>query len=67
MNASINRFFKAFEVYGGAENLTNYTQHNPIIAYNDPTSIYFDATQVYAPMMGRRIYLGLRWWLNRNK
>ena len=67
MNASINRFFKTFEVYGGAENLTNYTQHNPIIAYNDPTSIYFDATQVYAPMMGRRIYLGLRWWLNRNK
>lgn len=65
MNASINRFFKTFEIYGGAENLTDYTQHNPIIASDNPTSIYFDATQVYAPMMGRRIYIGLRWWLDR--
>jgi outer membrane receptor for ferrienterochelin and colicins len=64
-NASINRFFKTFEVYGGVENMYNYTQHNPIIAASDPTSIYFDATQIYAPMMGRRIYAGLRWWINR--
>ncbi|MBL7817701.1 MAG: carboxypeptidase-like regulatory domain-containing protein [Saprospiraceae bacterium] len=67
MNASVNRFFKTFELYAGGENLTDYTQHNPIIAYNDPTSIYFDATQVYAPMMGRRIYAGLRWWIDRKK
>ncbi len=64
-NMSINRFFKTFEIYGGIENLYDYTQHNPIIAVNDPTSIYFDATQIYAPMMGRRIYTGLRWWINR--
>jgi outer membrane receptor for ferrienterochelin and colicins len=62
---SVNRFFKTFELYGGAENLFDYTQHNPIIGVNDPTSIYFDATQIYAPMMGRRIYAGLRWWINR--
>ena len=64
-NASINRFFKTFEIYGGAENLFDFTQPNPIIAASDPTSIYFDATQVYAPMMGRRIYAGLRWWINK--
>jgi outer membrane receptor for ferrienterochelin and colicins len=64
-NMSVNRFFKTFEIYGGAENLFDYSQHNPIIAVNDPTSIYFDATQIYAPMMGRRIYAGLRWWINR--
>jgi outer membrane receptor for ferrienterochelin and colicins len=64
-NMSVNRFFKTFELYGGAENLFDYTQHNPIIGVNDPTSIYFDATQIYAPMMGRRIYAGLRWWINR--
>ena len=63
MHASVNRFFKTFEIYGGSENLTNYVQHNAIISANDPTSIYFDATQVYAPMMGRRIYAGLRWWI----
>jgi outer membrane receptor for ferrienterochelin and colicins len=66
MNASINRFFKNFEIYGGGENLTNYTQHNPIIASDNP-SIYFDATQVYAPMMGRRAYVGIRWWMDRRK
>jgi outer membrane receptor for ferrienterochelin and colicins len=64
-NASINRFFKTFELYGGVENMFNFTQHNPIIAANDPTSLYFDATQVYAPMMGRRIYAGLRWWIDK--
>jgi outer membrane receptor for ferrienterochelin and colicins len=60
-NFSINRFFKKIEVYGGVENLFEYTQHMPIIAWEEPTSEYFDATQVYAPMMGRRIYMGLRW------
>ncbi len=64
INASANRFFKTFEVYGGVENIANYTQHNAIIAAHEPSSIYFDATQVYAPMMGRRIYAGLRWWIN---
>ena len=63
LNTSVNRFFNTFEVYGGVENIGNFTQHNAIIAANDPTSIYFDATQVYAPMMGRRIYMGLRWWI----
>jgi outer membrane receptor for ferrienterochelin and colicin len=63
LNASINRFFKNFEVYGGVENITDYKQHNAIIAAHEPSSVYFDATQVYAPMMGRRIYTGLRWWI----
>jgi outer membrane receptor for ferrienterochelin and colicins len=61
LNASINRFFKTFEVYGGVENLLDFTQHEPIIAWQDPESEFFDATQVYAPMIGRRIYGGLRW------
>lgn len=63
MNTSVNRFFNTFEIYGGVENIANYTQHNAIIAASEPLSIYFDATQVYAPMMGRRIYAGLRWWI----
>ncbi len=63
LNASVNRFFKKFELYGGAENLTDYVQHHPIIAFADPSSPYFDATQVYAPMYGRRFYVGFRWKL----
>jgi hypothetical protein len=30
------------------------------MVWQDPKSLYFDATQIYAPMMGRRIYGGLR-------
>ena len=64
LNASINRKFKYLELYGGGENLTDYTQHDPIIAAENPSSPYFDATQVYAPLMGTRFYLGLRWWID---
>ena len=64
LNASVNRFWKRFEWYGGVENITNYVQHKPIIAYQAPDSPYFDATQIYAPMMGRRIYTGIRFWID---
>ncbi len=64
---SINRFFKAVEIYSGVENLWDYTQHAPIIAWQEPNSEYFDATQVYAPMMGRRIYAGLRFRIGEKK
>ena len=66
-NISVNYFLKTIELYGGAENVLNYTQHNPIIAWQEPSSPYFDATQVYAPMMGRRIYAGLRWRIGEKK
>lgn len=59
-HTSVNFFWKNMEFYTGAENLFGYTQHNPIIAWQDPTSEYFDATQIYAPMMGQRIYAGMR-------
>lgn len=63
VNVSVNRKFEKTELYGGCENLTNYTQDKPIIAYENPNSIYFDATQIYAPLMGIRFYMGLRWHL----
>ncbi len=66
-NASINFFWRNVELYTGGENLFGYAQHQPIIAWQDPTSIYFDATQIYAPMMGQRIYAGVRWRLGKEK
>ncbi len=64
LNAQVNRTFKTFEVYAGGENLTNYVQHHPIIAAEDPWSQYFDASQVYAPMSKMRVYVGVKWWLD---
>lgn len=58
--AQVTKKWKHFEVYAGSENLTNYTQHNPIIAADDPFGPYFDAGVVYAPLMERKFYVGLR-------
>ncbi len=63
VNASVNHTIGKLEIYGGADNIFGFVQHLPIIAYDTPTSIYFDATQVYAPMFGTKIYAGLRWRL----
>ena len=52
-----------FEVYGGAENLGDYRQRNAVIGAENPEVGYFDASRVYAPLMGRMPYLGLRWRL----
>lgn len=50
------------ELYGGAENITNYRQTNAIVgAGNEAT--YFDASRVYAPLMGTMPYVGLRYTL----
>ncbi|MDR1725007.1 MAG: TonB-dependent receptor [Bacteroidales bacterium] len=61
MLAQITRKFKHTEVYLGSENLTNYTQDIPVIGADQPFSNNFDASVVYAPIMRRTIYAGLRW------
>jgi outer membrane receptor for ferrienterochelin and colicins len=65
INGQITRKFKTLDIYIGAENLTSYKQHHPIIDGHDWQSEYFDASQIYAPIMGRMFYLGLRWWLDK--
>lgn len=64
LNAQVTRRWKQWELYVGGENMTNYTQHRAIIAPDDPYGPYFNATQVYAPIMGIQGYAGLRWWMN---
>ena len=63
MNAQIKRIFKNWEIYAGAENLTNYKQENPIIDANNPFGPNFDATIVWAPTIGRMFYIGARYSL----
>ncbi|TNE51758.1 MAG: TonB-dependent receptor, partial [Bacteroidetes bacterium] len=59
-NAQITRSWKKVEVYLGGENLTSYQQHHAIIAVEDPTSPYFNGSQIWAPIMGPMAYLGVR-------
>ena len=61
MNAQITRVFsEVFEVYAGAENLTDYMQHDAIVDAANPYAKDFDASMIWGPMMGRNVYAGLR-------
>ena len=53
-------FSPKFELYLGGENVGNYRQRSAIIGANDPFGADFDAAQVYAPIFGGMVYLGLR-------
>jgi outer membrane receptor for ferrienterochelin and colicin len=63
MNCQITKRFKWFELYVGAENLTNFRQQNAIVATDDPYGEFFDATLIWGPVMGINPYLGLRYTL----
>ena len=64
-NAQITRTFVKWDVYLGGENLGNYRQANPIIGANDPYGPRFDAGLVWAPVVGRTIYAGVRYKIKR--
>lgn len=57
----VTKVFRKFELYAGSENLFDYRQKNPIIDAANPFSPSFDATNVWGPIEGRRIYAGLRY------
>lgn len=57
----LSYFMKHFDIYIGGENLSNYTQHDAIIASEEPFSSSFDASLIWGPLMGRLIYMGFRW------
>ncbi|WP_373941353.1 TonB-dependent receptor [Polaribacter sejongensis] len=61
LNSQITKVFSdKFEVYVGAENLTNVQQKNPILGSDNPFGSNFDSTIVYSPIFGRALYTGLR-------
>lgn len=67
MNAQISKTFgpyKNWDIYVGAENLTNYFQKDVIIAPSSPFGPFFDASMVWGPVSGRTIYAGFRFKLN---
>jgi hypothetical protein len=67
--AQVTRRFKGWDVYVGAENLTNYTQKNPIIGTAgadgliNPRLATFDASCIWGPLMGIKAHVGFRFTL----
>ena len=65
LNAQVTKVFSdTFELYVGAENITNTTQNNPILSPENPFGSNFDTTFVYGPIFGSTYYTGLRYKLN---
>lgn len=61
MNTQITRVFSSkFEWYVGGENLTGFRQDNPVLGAQDPFGPNFDTSIVFAPILGRMVYMGFR-------
>jgi outer membrane receptor protein involved in Fe transport len=73
VNAHVNKTLKGgWQIYIGAENLTNYTQEQPILGFEDPFNDYsqgadFDASAVYAPVFGIQVYAGVKYTFEGKK
>ncbi len=65
MNAQLTKYFKKWSIYVGAENITGSRQHDAIISAEDPFGEYFDATMIWGPVHGRKLYAGFRFALDR--
>ncbi|NHW59989.1 TonB-dependent receptor, partial [Escherichia coli] len=72
----VRKYFSkhGIEVYGGVKNLFNFTPKNPIIRpfdpfdtkVSEPSNPYgytFDTKYGYAPMLGIRGFVGLRYYI----
>ena len=64
INSQVTKRFKSFDVYLGGENLLKYRQENPILGSENPYDSNFDASIIWAPVMGRLIYTGIRLKIN---
>ena len=64
MNAQVTKYFRYWNIYLGAENITDFMQPNPVEGAENPFSQGFDATNIWGPVAGRKVYLGIRFQLN---
>ncbi len=58
--AQVSRKVGKFDLYLGCENIADYRQHRPILAADAPFSTAFNSSLVWGPLMGRKLYAGMR-------
>jgi hypothetical protein len=63
--AQVSKNSKRFDLYIGVENLLDYRQKDPIYGWNNPFGQEFDSSLIWGPLMGRKIYAGLRWRIGK--
>ena len=58
--AQVTHKIKMWDIYLGCENIAGYRQKTPILGYADPYTTAFNSSCVWGPLMGRKIYIGVR-------
>ncbi len=58
--AQVTRKVGKFDIYVGCENIADYRQKDPILHGDAPFSQAFNSSVVWGPLMGRKIYAGVR-------
>jgi outer membrane receptor protein involved in Fe transport len=59
------RFAGNLDIYLGGENVLDFRQVDPILSSDDPFGPYFDSGMTWGPIVGRTVYLGVRYLINR--
>jgi outer membrane receptor for ferrienterochelin and colicin len=65
-NVQVTKLFRQWSIYAGSENLFGFTQDHPIVDAANPRSDNFDGSMIWGPVIGRKIYAGLRYAISRN-
>ena len=58
--AQVTHKIKMWDIYVGCENIAGYRQKNPILGADAPYTTAFNSSCVWGPLMGRKIYIGVR-------
>ncbi len=63
-NAQVSYYFyDELSAYLGAENIFGFRQKRAILSYDDPNSAFFDASNIWAPIQGAVVYMGVNYSL----
>lgn len=65
LSAELRREFKKFYLFAGVDNLTDYRQSTLVLAPESVESTRFDASLVWGPALGRRVYGGIGFSLGK--
>ncbi len=60
LHGQATKNFGDFSLYLGVENIGDFKQKEPILAYQNPFGEYFDSSIIWAPIVGRIVYAGMR-------
>ena len=61
----ISRGYRWGNMFMGGENMLNFKQKSPILSSDDPFGLYFDASMVWGPIVGRILFFGFRYKLEK--